>query len=88
MRIFAQLAAPGDIVDDSFAHWPEDRPQIEFGTLELTTVVANNEAAQSDLVFDPVPRVDGIDPSEDPLLEARSSAYIVSFRRRHANTAA
>jgi catalase len=87
MRIFAQLAAPGDIVDDSFAHWPEDRPQIEFGTIELTTVVANNAAAQSALVFDPVPHVDGIDSSEDPLLEARSSAYITSFRRRHATTA-
>jgi catalase len=36
------------------------------------------------IIFDPVPRVDGIDPSGDPLTEVRSAIYLLSGRRRRA----
>jgi len=85
-RIVIQLSAPGDIVDDSTVQWPEDRPQVEFGRIELTSVAPNNAAEQQHIVFDPIPRVDGIDPSGDPLLEARADVYLVSGRRRRAGT--
>jgi catalase len=39
------------------------------------------------IIFDPVPRVDGIDPVGDPLTEVRSQIYLVSGRRRRAATA-
>lgn len=81
-RIEVQLSAAGDRVDDSTVHWPKDRPQIEFGTIELTSVVANNDAEQRQIIFDPIPRVDGIGSSGDPLLEPRANVYLASGRRR------
>jgi len=82
LNLAVQLAATGDVVDDSTVHWPEERPHVEFGTLELTGVVPNNEAAQRDLIFDPIPRIDGIYSSGDPLIAPRSTIYLASGRRR------
>ena len=87
LRIAVQLAATGDIVDDSTVHWPEDRPQIEFGMVELLGVVPDNEAEQRHIIFDPIPRVDGIDPSGDPLLQPRADVYLMSGRRRRSDGA-
>jgi catalase len=84
MHIFVQLAEPGDIVDDSTKHWPANRSEVEFGTIALTAVMPNNEAAQRDLITDPIPRVEGIDISGDPLTEARSAVYLMAGRRRAA----
>ncbi len=84
MHIVVQLAEPGDIVDNSTIHWPANRPQPEFGTISLTAVMPNNEAAQRDFITDVIPRVDGIDPSNDPLLGARAAVYLMSGRRRRA----
>ncbi|HEY1497468.1 MAG TPA: catalase family peroxidase [Candidatus Solibacter sp.] len=81
-RIEVQLSALGDTVDDSTVHWPKDRAQIEFGTLEITGVAANNDAEQRHIIFDPIPRVDGIGSSGDPLLEPRANVYLASGRRR------
>jgi len=84
-RIVVQLAADGDIVDDSTEHWPESRPQVEFGVIELTGLVENDAAEQRHIVFDAIPRVDGIESSGDPILEARSSIYLMTGRR-HRNS--
>ncbi len=84
MRILVQLASKEDIVDDSTVHWPKSRPEIEFGTVELRSVVPNNDAEQRHIIFDPIPRVDGVEPSEDPLLEPRAILYLMSGRRRRA----
>jgi catalase len=81
-RIEVQLSGPDDTVDDSTVHWPKDREQVEFGTLELTALAANNDAEQRHIIFDPIPRVDGIGPSGDPLLEPRANVYLASGRRR------
>jgi len=82
MRIAVQVAAKGDPVNDSTMHWPKDRPEIDFGSVELTAVLPDNDAEQRHIIFDPIPRVDGIEPSEDPLLEPRATLYLMSGRRR------
>ena len=56
-------------MDDSSIHWPEERPLIDFGTVYLTGIHPNDVAEQRHIIFDPLPRVDGIEPSKDPLLE-------------------
>jgi catalase len=81
-RLIVQLAAEGDPVDDATAVWPDDRPSVELGILSVTRRVADNDAAQRALAFDPLRLVDGIEASDDPLLEARSAAYAISRRRR------
>jgi catalase len=83
-HVRVQIAAPGDITDDATAHWPESRPQIDFGALELTQVLPDSRSQQKHIIFDPIPRVDGIEPSADPLLELRAAIYLLSGRRRRS----
>jgi catalase len=83
-RIFVQVAAAGDTVDNATVHWPESREQVELGTLELTDVLPDSVSQQKHIIFDPIPRVDGIEASADPLLELRAAIYLISGRRRRA----
>ena len=83
-KIFVQVAAPGDVTDDATIHWPEDRELIELGTVELTSVLPDSIVQQKKIIFDPIPRVDGIEPSADPLLELRAAIYLLSGRERRA----
>jgi catalase len=86
-RIEVQLAAPEDVVNDSTIQWLEDRSLIEFGRVELTGIVPDNAAEQRHIIFDPIPRVDGIEPSDDPLLQQRADVYLASGRRRRTDGA-
>ena len=81
-QIGVQIAGDGDIVDDATIHWPENRPFIQFGTVTLSAVAPDNEMQQKQIIFDPIARVDGIEPSDDPLLELRAALYLISGRRR------
>jgi catalase len=83
-KILVQVAAPGDVTDDATVHWPEDRQIVEFGTIELTEVLEGSLAQQKHIIFDPIPRGDGIEPSADPLLELRAAIYLLSGRERRA----
>jgi catalase len=83
-QIFVQLAEEGDVVDDSTVQWPEDRKQVKFGEITLDAVAPNNDAEQRQIIFDPIPRVDGIETAGDPLFEPRATVYLLSGRRRRA----
>jgi len=50
----------------------------------LRELVANNASEQQHIIFDPIPRVDGIEASADPLFESRANIYLMSGRRRRA----
>jgi catalase len=79
-----QLAEDEDVVDDATVHWPSDREVRELGTVELNTPVTDDAAEQKHIIFDPIPRLAGIEPSDDPLLELRAAVYLISGRRRRA----
>jgi catalase len=83
-RIVVQLAEDGDTLDDATIRWPEDRPQLTFGEISLTEIVPNNHSEQQHIIFDPIPRVDGIEASADPLFEPRANVYLLTGRRRRA----
>jgi len=83
-RVRVQLAEPGDDVTDSSVVWPEARPVAEFGTLTITERIDELAPETRKIIFDPVPRVDGIDSAGDPLTEVRSEIYLLSGRRRRA----
>jgi catalase len=83
-RIVVQLAQDGDAVDDATVRWPEDRPQLTLGEISLTAITPNNAGEQQQIIFDPIPRVDGIEASADPLFEPRANIYLMSGRRRRA----
>src|SRR5262249_41983498 len=82
VRIVVQLAGEGDKTDDATEGWPDGRPTLKPGGLSITGTVADGDAAQRALAFDPLHLVDGIEASDDPLLEVRSAAYAISRRRR------
>ncbi|MFL6426763.1 MAG: catalase family peroxidase [Acidobacteriaceae bacterium] len=83
-RIAVQLAEDGDIVDNATIHWPDTRPVIDLGSITLNAVDPDNAAEQKQIIFDPIPRLDGIEPSADPLLELRAAIYLISGRRRRS----
>ena len=80
--IHVQIANESDIVDDATIHWPSDRRLIHFGVITLTAKASDDEQNQQRVIFDPIPRTDGIEPSDDPLLELRAAIYLLSGRRR------
>ena len=80
--IYVQIAAEGDIVDDATIRWPAGRPLLHFGSITLTEKASDDARKQKSIIFDPVPRLDGIEPSADPLLELRAAVYLLSGRRR------
>ena len=79
--VHVQVANESDIVDDATLHWPADRPVVHLGAIELTAKAPDDEAHRR-IIFDPIPRVDGVEPSDDPLLELRAAIYLLSGRRR------
>ena len=83
-RVIVQLAENGDTVDDATVRWPEERPLRAFGEISLQEVAVNNAGEQQHIIFDPIPRVDGIEASADPLFEPRANIYLMSGRRRRA----
>ena len=78
----AQIAAPGDPVDDATAPWRSDRETPVVGTLEVTGLDGERERDGDVLVFDPCRVVDGIELSDDPVLRFRTLAYSESIERR------
>jgi catalase len=86
-RVLVQLAQDGDDLTDATTVWPETRELVEFGTLTLTERVDELAPERRKIIFDPVPRVEGIDPAGDPLIEVRSEIYLLSGRRRRAAAA-
>ena len=83
-RLIVQLAHDGDTVDDATVRWPEDRPQLTFGEITLMQIAPDNASEQQRIIFDPIPRVNGIEASADPLFEPRANVYLLSGRRRRA----
>lgn len=79
-----QLAEDGDVVDDATVPWPAQREVRALGNLVLEEL-APDDAENRRIIFDPIPRVDGLEPSADPLLELRAAIYLLSGRRRRAS---
>ena len=82
--IKVQIAEKGDVTDDATVAWPEERKLADLGKVELDKMVPDNDKEQKYIIFDPIPRVDGVEPSADPLLEVRAALYLLSGRQRRA----
>jgi catalase len=82
LGVFVQMAEPGDDVTDASVTWPDSREEIPFGKVTVTARLDEQVPERRKVIFDPVPRVDGIESSGDPLTEIRSDLYLLSGRRR------
>jgi catalase len=83
-RLLAQVAEEGDVIDDATIHWPESRRMVDLGCLKLEKIVPDSVKEQKHIIFDPIPRIKGVETSDDPLLEMRAAVYLISGRQRRA----
>ena len=81
-RLVVQLPNPGDPTNDSSLVWPDDRKTVELGTISIVSVVPDNAAAENKLAFFPTNLATGIELSDDPLPELRSSVYLLASTLR------
>lgn len=84
-NIALQLAEKGDVINDATVVWPDSRKVVELGTLTIKNVDANGVQFEKSTMYNPLVLVDGIEPSDDPVLLARPLAYAVSYGRRLSN---
>lgn len=92
-RLLAQLAEAGDPTNDSTKVWPETNEFVEMGEIVIDRLWSMDEGTshgreQKRIIYDPMPRyIDGIDASDDPLIEVRTNVYLISgrIRREHVD---
>lgn len=77
---FAQLAGPGDKIEDPSIAWPESRRMVKLGTVTLNKFVGNTEAQRTLLFLPGQPHL-GVEPA-DPMLVLRNTAYPISLGQR------
>ncbi|KAH8896435.1 heme-dependent catalase [Thozetella sp. PMI_491] len=71
-----QVAEEGDVTNDSFVKWPETRKVVTLGRISLEKVSEDNAARQKYMIFDLVPKVDGVELSDDSLPQYRAGIYL------------
>ena len=80
--IALQIAQKGDVTNDATVSWPTNRKVVKLGTLTLKAMNADGVKFEKGTMYNPLTLVEGIEPSDDPILLARPAAYAVSFGRR------
>jgi catalase len=83
-RLMITVGRAADPTADATLPWPADRAQIDAGTVTLDGVSSEDGGPCTDINYDPMVLPAGIEPSDDPLLSARSAAYARSFTLRAA----
>jgi len=78
-----QVAGSGDPTRDPTKAWPDTRGIVDIGVITITRLAQDSSEAQKKLLFLPTALTDGIEASDDPLIELRGAAYPVSFARRN-----
>lgn len=76
------IGKPGDPENNPTLLWPSDRKEVRVGTLTISSATSQKGAECEKINFDPLVMADGIEPTNDPVLLFRSSAYAISFGKR------
>ena len=78
---YAQLAAPGDTIEDPSIPWPEGRRLVKLGVVTVARMGSQTALADTSLAFLPGSTPPGI-AIADPMLTIRNAAYPLSFHER------
>lgn len=84
LRLEVQVANEDDVTNDVTVEWPQDRKVVVLGDVKFDKVVENGEEEQKKIIFDPVPRIAGVEPSDDPIIAFRANVYLLSGKARRA----
>ncbi len=87
-RLVVTVGEPGDSTTKSTVGWPESRRHVDAGIITVENLSSEDTGPCTDINFDPLVLPPGIEPSDDPLLGARSAVYARSFTLRAAQRAA
>lgn len=77
-----ELAEPGDPLDDATALWPQDRRRVTIGRLRIDAPITETEIGDTVMNHDPTLLTDGIEATDDPILQIRRGVYEVSAAQR------
>jgi len=77
-----ELAEPGDPIDDATALWPQDRRRVVIGRMSLTAPASETDSHDPVMNHDPTVLTDGIEATDDPILQIRRGVYEVSAASR------
>ena len=81
-RLMVTIGGVDDPTNDATLPWPADRRQVDAGTVTIDHASGEDGGPCTDVNYDPLVLPSGIEPSDDPLLSARSAAYARSFTLR------
>jgi catalase len=81
-RLIVTIGQADDPTNDATLPWPADRRQIDAGTVTIDQASSEDSGRCTAVNYDPLVLPPGIEPSDDPLLSARSAAYARSFTLR------
>ena len=87
-RLMVTIGQPGDPTNDATLPWPADRPRIDAGIVTIDGISSEEYGTCTAVNYDPLVLPSGIEPSDDPLLSARSAAYARSFTLRAGESGA
>lgn len=80
--MWIEIGEEGDPLDDPTALWPEGRQRIVVGHLELVAKTSLEEIGDPVMLHDPTRITDGIELTDDPIIEARRGVYDASVADR------
>jgi catalase len=80
-RLLVKVAAADDPVTDATKVWPDSRPTVELGEIAVTKGL-DTKKVENELLFLPTNVTNGIEASDDPIINTRTEAYAESFGRR------
>jgi catalase len=83
--LVVRLGEAGDETTDPTTDWPETRERVVLGRLALQRKTSTAEIGDPIMIHDPTRTTDGIDVSDDPILNVRRGTYEVSAANRGAN---
>lgn len=76
------LATDADDENDPTVRWPSDRQQVVAGQIVIHSATDQSEGLCNGINFDPLVLPAGMAATNDQILQARSSVYAESYRRR------
>ncbi|MFB9952895.1 catalase [Rhizobium puerariae] len=77
-----EIGEPGDPLNDATALWPEGRQRVRIGRLTVTAPTSEDELGDRLMNHDPTMLVDGIEATDDPILQIRRGVYEMSAAQR------
>src|ERR1700676_2214695 len=81
-RLIVTIGQADDPTNDATLPWPAGGQQVDAGTVTIDHASSEDGGRCTDVNYDPLVLPSGIEPSDDPLLSARSAAYARSFTLR------